>query len=126
MFENVCEAGQEGEPSTINLSVTADMSRQEVVEEVSLSSLLCIILSSVRHTGEGEAAGDGEQQDAAAGRLLQGQGQLLPALGGHRRRHEDEGRVRLLRLQGQHGVWGLWYTLQINISTNRFISSPER
>ena len=31
MFENVCEAGQEGEPSTINLSVTADMSRQEVV-----------------------------------------------------------------------------------------------
>ena len=72
MFENVCEAGQEGEPSTINLSVTADMSRQEVVEEVSLSSLLYIIISSVRHTGEGEAAGDGEQQDAAAGRLLQG------------------------------------------------------
>ena len=49
MFENVCEAGQEGEPSTINLSVTADMSRQEVVEEVSLSlslsSLLRIIIN---------------------------------------------------------------------------------
>ena len=96
MFENVCEAGQEGEPSTINLSVTADMSRQEVVEEVSLSSLLHIIISSVLHAGEGEAAGDGEQQDAAAGRLLQGQGQLLPALGGHRGPHQDEGCVRLL------------------------------
>ena len=33
-FEAACAPGQEGEPNTINLSLTAAMSREEVVEEV--------------------------------------------------------------------------------------------
>ena len=33
-FEEACEPGQEGEPNTINLSVTAAMTKEEVVEEV--------------------------------------------------------------------------------------------
>jgi len=33
-FENITEPGQEGEPNTINLTVTANMSKQDVVEAV--------------------------------------------------------------------------------------------
>ena len=34
VFEKQCEPGQEGEPNTINVSVTGDMTREQVVEEV--------------------------------------------------------------------------------------------